>query len=168
MANRKVIARLDSVIEAQAIQSILEGADIQCFIDNANISNILPHETQAFGGVTVSVWDEDEERAKNLLAGELETIVEGADQMPEPETTDDKKNGEFRKHMKRAVAGAVIGSMLVPVISNFYSIHHLRKAYLIDSKQFFQRKGTIFFSMIFNLAIAWGVIAIILELRLQR
>jgi hypothetical protein len=59
MSNRKIIASVHSVGEAQVIQSALQSTGIESAIDNAMMSTLFPHQTLAMGGVTVSIWEKD-------------------------------------------------------------------------------------------------------------
>ena len=169
MSSRKVIARFDSVFEAQAIQSILESYGIEATVDNGHIGSILPHQTQSMGGVSVSVWEKDEAEARKVFTEAQAEMIggpEAADPTLKPESEDaprDYPSTAFNLHMKKAVGGAIIGSMILPVASTIYAIVHLRKAYLINSRHFWDRKFSIVFSLIFSFAISAGILAIFLS-----
>jgi hypothetical protein len=149
MSERKVIGRVDSVIEAQALQSILESNGIDCLIDNPTMGNLMPHMTQAFGGVTLSVWERDEAAAKEIFE---HSQAETNEEIPESdEDALEHKTQEFDRVMKRAVTGAIVGSFLLPVIANLFSFQSLVTAHRLDPVRFRARKKSVALVCIFNL-----------------
>jgi hypothetical protein len=163
MANRKIIATAETWAEAEAIQSALAASGIEALVDNGTLSTILPHQTLAFGGVTVSVWEQDAEAALQLLnsaQAEYSAAVDTAPPISDSEDhIPDATRKAFRECYKRAVGAGILGSLLLPIFMNLYSFYQLKKAYQISPELFKARRGVVLMTVLFNVVfIGVGVI----------
>jgi hypothetical protein len=70
----KTVARHNTLIEAQAQKSLLEGSGIPAFLPDENTVQMNWMYTNAIGGVRVQVNENDYERAMELIHLESEEI----------------------------------------------------------------------------------------------
>ena len=139
-------------MEAEAAKSILESAGIQAYVDGGHLGSIMPHTTQALGGVRLKVRGEDEARAKTYL----EEFNESSSEPGEVDFGDDAEeevspaSRKAANWVKRATYGAVIGTFLLPLVSNLFSIYLYTEAYKLDRKVFVKNKGRVMVGMTFN------------------
>lgn len=63
------IARFIDIRQAEFAQSVLEGSGIEAFLDQQFTGNIAPHYMLYGSGIRLFVAAEDEERAREVLAG---------------------------------------------------------------------------------------------------
>lgn len=122
--DRVVVSVCASVIEAEAMKSVLDAAGIEAFVETEHLGTILPHQTDALGGVRITVWAKDELAARELL---------------EKDTTSDPKDKgyyEYSRAMKNALAGAIFGAFIVPVVGAGFSLWHLYRAFQMRPDEF--------------------------------
>jgi phage FluMu protein Com len=62
-----VIRRFDSPIEANIVKGKLLDEHIQCFLKDEHIVGIIPYYSTAVGGVKLMIFENDKERANELL-----------------------------------------------------------------------------------------------------
>lgn len=137
MSPRKQAGTFDSVIEAEIAKSLLESQGIPCTIENKYLGSAMPHAIHSFGGVSISVEEEDEHLAKQILAD---------NQAPAENTA-----SSFNSLMKRATYGAVIGFLFFPVFANLFSISLYFKAYRMNRDFFWKNRGLLVLGLVFNL-----------------
>lgn len=145
----RILRRFPSTLEAEAARNFLVAEGIGAHVDNLQMGSIFPHQTQAFGGITLSVPEAEFERAEELL-GESEAWAA----QPEVAAEDEADARERRHHqlMKRAAYGALAGTFFLPVIANLFSVFLLAQAHRENSIWFWRRKTALTISVVFNLA----------------
>lgn len=139
---RKFVGRFPSVMDADVACSFLESNGLEAEVESRHLGTIMPHATQAIGGIRISVAAEDEEQAKGLLAS-LPAI-----DLSEPLENKDRAVVNL---MKRAAYGAMLGCIILPVISNLYSVFLFFQARKWNSDLFWEQKKLILIGVIFNL-----------------
>lgn len=146
MSERVVVHQFDSVIEAQALQSVLESRGIESHVETLHLATTLPHMTQSLGGVGLTVSDSDLEEASHILSG-----LDPAE--PVAATVEDERDDhrmKFHRIFKRGVASAIVGTFFLPVVANLFSLDAFREAYRHDRALFAGRRGTFLVAMVFN------------------
>ncbi len=71
----KTLRKYPSVIEAQIAQTKLESEEIECFVRDEYLANIMALYTNALGGIRLDVQEADFERATQILQ-EVDASVE--------------------------------------------------------------------------------------------
>jgi len=117
MDGEVVVSRLQTPYEAELAANYLREHGLAVRIDNDVLQGMNPLWGMALGGVRVYVPIADEARAKALLE-ELERPS------PDTEPRDDpsQRTRENDAAARRALAAAVIGSFLLPVVAQIYSL----------------------------------------------
>ena len=167
--NFKVIATFETVMEAETAKSILESAGIQAYVDGGHLGSIMPHTTQAQGGVRLKVRGEDEAKANAYLEEFNESSSEPGE-VDFDEDAEEESAPSSRKAanwVKRATYGAVIGTFLLPLVSNLFSIYLYAEAYKMDRKVFAKNKARVMIGMTFN-AVTLGSALFFLKEYLRR
>ncbi len=125
MSEWKWVGQFESVLEAEVARTLLESYEIQAFVEGAHLASIFPYATHALGGVRLRVFARDEVQALEILGASGTQAVEN----DSPITEEAPSQTPVNVLMKRATYGALIGTFLLPGISNFYSVVLYWKAY---------------------------------------
>lgn len=64
----RTVRTFSSVIEAQIAQTKLESEEVECFVRDEHLANILMLYTNALGGVRLDVKEQDYDRALEILS----------------------------------------------------------------------------------------------------
>jgi hypothetical protein len=117
------IAAFTSLAEAELAASVLEADGIDVLLRNEAFASILPHMTNAVGGVEVTVSPEDVERAKEVLAANDAPRALNDAPEDEPDSEDDAVTAESPRDAmaRRAWRSAVLGIVFLPVLLHLYS-----------------------------------------------
>lgn len=113
MDGEVVVRKYDTPHEAELNANYLRHHDISARVDNDVVIGMNPFLSPALGGIRLHVPDRDAERARELLA-ELEAGERQAREKRDPTTLADRA-------ASRAFTVAILGTFLVPVLSNLYS-----------------------------------------------
>jgi hypothetical protein len=156
-SSRVVVASPDSVIEAEAIRSALVAAGIEAQVETQSMGTLFPHEAQAFGGIRVSVWAEDQAEAIEVLAHvaqqEIETslapALESSSQEPLAESPNDHAFYQYSRAMKNASLCAIFGWSFLP--APLWGLVCLYRASRIYPTRFVQEKGRVVLILLLNL-----------------
>ncbi len=151
MSEYKWVGRFESAMEAELARTLLESYEIQAFVDGAHLGSILPYATQALGGVRLRVSARDEARALEILGAT--NAGAGDDESSEAEEAHPSSPMPVTTLIKRATYGALVGSFLLPGISNFYSVLLYWKAYRADPSSIRRFAWRIGIGMTFNLMV---------------
>jgi hypothetical protein len=115
MDGEVVVSRFQAPYEAELAANYLREHGLVVRVDNDVLQGMNPLWGMALGGVRVYVTEADSERAKKLLK-DLEH--EPFEQEAEPVKT----TRPFDDAARRALAAAVIGTFLLPVVAQVYSL----------------------------------------------
>jgi hypothetical protein len=139
------IASYTTAVEAGLARATLEGSGIHCSLANDAVVGVLPHLSNAFGGIKLLVRELDAEAALKLLAAaeppatdEVAVQAEPAPQDPEESSSADEISPSDQVAY-RAMKAAVIGLLILPVVLHLYSLVQLLK--LGGSRGSLTRKG---------------------------
>lgn len=129
---RKVIVkRFPSLLEAKLAESCLEAAGLPALVDNETHGAMIPHYSDALGGFSVSVDEENEATALELLH-ETAQPEEGA--IPKTEVTSPEK--EALRLLRRGAYGAVLSVALLPGLGSLFALYSFFTAYKKDRAVF--------------------------------
>jgi len=118
MDGEVVVSRLQTPYEAELAANYLREHGLAVRIDNDVLQGMNPLWGMALGGVRVYVPEADSERAKALL----EELERPSPEKAEPRDDPAERTREFDAAARRALAAAVIGSFLLPVVAQVYSL----------------------------------------------
>jgi hypothetical protein len=118
MDGEVVVSRLQTPYEAELAANYLREHGLAVRIDNDVLQGMNPLWGMALGGVRVYVPIADSERAKALL----EELERPSPENSEPREDPSERTREFDAAARRALAAAVIGSFLLPVVAQIYSL----------------------------------------------
>jgi hypothetical protein len=122
------VAAYTALVDAEAAASALEAAEIDVHLRNTAAVGVLPHMSQAFGGVRVCVPAADLERAREILttlalpAPEDSANPEDAD--ADPEALAEEENARTH-YARRAWRAAILGMVFLPVLLHILSTWNL-------------------------------------------
>jgi hypothetical protein len=118
MDGEVVVSRLQTPYEAELAANYLREHGLAVRIDNDVLQGMNPLWGMALGGVRVYVPASDEERAKALL----DELERPSPELVEPRDDPSERTREFDAAARRALASAVIGSFLLPIVAQIYSL----------------------------------------------
>ena len=114
MDGEVVVRKYVAPHEAELGANYLREHEILARVDNDILANMDPLYSDVFGGVRLHVPASDAERADQLLKA-LEAAEKAARAERDPTTAADRT-------ADRALVGAVLGSMMLPVVAHAYSL----------------------------------------------
>ena len=114
-----ILRRYTSAPEALVAKSVLDSADIECFLRDENMIRMDWFWSNALGGVKLCVREEDDETAAALLEqGHPETfLVEGAEEYKQPRCPKcHSMDVSFKGLVKRVAYGSLAGLWLTGMV----------------------------------------------------
>jgi len=155
------ISQFESLIEAETAKSALECRGIACFIENQYAGSMLPHVSQALGGIGILVESAHAKEARLLLGRELFV------QSDEEGSAEDRQSA-VESAIKRATYGALLGTFLLPLVANCFSIALYRRAYRMDPRLFRKKLGLFYIGLTFDVFGILGVVVVLVKWLLRQ
>lgn len=127
---RKVIVkRFPTLLEAKLAESCLEAAGIAALVDNETHGSMIPHYSDALGGFSVSVDEENSVSAHELLSETAKPDPQEAS-LFRSETVAPEQ--EALRLLRRAVYGALLSIPLLPGLGSAGALYLYVRAYKKD------------------------------------
>lgn len=145
------IAKFTNAGEAHIARSVLESEEITAYVEAENANTVLAYYGSAIGGVRLTVFAEQAEKAKAILAAHDEADLQSVDvgepvecdedgtllpkQQRKPSKHEDDeltpRQREIEGHIRRAWFASIIGLTICPAIFHLYSLYILLSKDLI-------------------------------------
>lgn len=169
-----VLARFTHLIEAELAKSVLCGSGIACALQNDHLVGVLPHLSNAVGGVALTVRAGDAEAARRLLDSPPDTddprIRALAPSGPLPGALAPDDDGPLQpsprdQQATRAFRAAVLALLAVPVLLNVYSVYLMLTLDRAAGALSPRGRRHVALAVLFNLAVGWIPLALLLHRR---
>ena len=160
-----VVARFTNLIDAELARSVLLGAGLRCALQNDHVVGVLPHLSNAVGGVEVCVPAEDAQTARTLLEEPFpsepskDPRLFPSDHLPEGDEAERPNPRDAQA--TRAFRAAVLALILLPVALNIYSVYLLCTLKRLPGELSRTGKRHVALAIAFNLLLGWMPAAVL-------